>query len=121
MGRRTTLRSSLDLNSTDLGNVVIHTGLVELHLSDELVGELLLGLLLALIVLCEHLWLDVGSKLLVEDLSSGTVEAVLAVLVEPSFAVESAGGNVLTVLLDHGLVGVLDVGKGHFLEASVND
>lgn len=121
MGRRASSARSLDLNSTDLGNVVIHTGLVELHLGHELVGELLLGLLLALIVLCEHLWLDVGSELLVEDLSSGTVEAVLAVLVEPSFAVESAGGNVLTVLLDHGLVGVLDVWEGHLLEASVND
>lgn len=119
MGRRTS--STLDLNATNLGNVVIHTGLVKLHLSHELVGEFLLGLLLALVVLGEHLWLDVGSKLLVQDLSPGTVEAVLAILVEPSFAVESASGNVLTVLLDHSLVGVLDVWEGHLLEASVND
>lgn len=121
MGWRTSLGPALDLDATDLGDVVIHAGLVQLHLSHKLVGELLLGLLLALVVLGEHLGLHIGGQLLVQDLGPGTVEAVLAVLVEPSFAVESAGGDVLTVLLDHGLVGVLDVGEGHLLEASVND
>lgn len=110
-----------DLDATDLGDVVVHAGLVELNLGHEVLGELLLGLLLALVVLGQNLGLNLLGQLLVQDLGPGTVESVLAVAVEPSLGLESAGGDVLAVLLDDSVVGGVNVWKGHLVQALVDD
>lgn len=109
-----------DLDSTDLGDVVVHAGLVELHLIDE-VGVLLGGLLLAFVVFHEHLRFDFRVEFLVLDLASRTVELVDTLVIEPSFGLQRASGDGFAVLVDFSLAGLLGVGQRQLLKTLVNN
>lgn len=74
-----------DLDAADLRDVVVHAGLVQLNLVDEVL-VLLGSLLLASVVLDEDGGFDFSVELLVLDLVACTVELVDALLIEPSFS-----------------------------------
>ena len=114
------LDSDHDLDTTDLGDIVVHASLVELHLVDE-VGVLLGGLFLALVVLHEDLGFDFRVEFLVLDLAPCSVELVDTLVIEPSFGLQGAGGDGFTVFVDFALAGLLGVGQRQLLKTLVNN